>query len=103
MSISQEIAPGSTSIACGEYLDIPNIDQISKKLHSALESSDPIIFLDGESIERVDAAGLQLLTAFFNDAKSQGMTLHWHKPSDVLITASRLMGLSRVLDLEEEN
>ncbi len=100
MSTSPEIAPGSSSIVCGEYLDISNINQISEKLRSALDSNDPVTFLDGEAVERIDAAGLQLLTTFFKDAKSQGMTLHWHKPSDVLKTASRLTGLSGFLNLD---
>ncbi len=99
MSISQDTTTGSISIACGEYLDISNIGQISKKLRDALDSSDPTIFLDGEAVERADAAGLQLLAAFFKDAKSQGITLHWRKPSDALKTASRITGLSSLLDL----
>jgi len=102
MTDSQEMTAGSKSIVCGEYLDISHIGQLSDDLKGGLESSEPILFIDGEKVERVDAASLQLLAAFFKDAKSQGMALQWRKPSDALRNASRVMGLSNLLDLGAE-
>jgi len=100
MTASQEMTTESNSIDCGETLEIRNIAELSEKLRTALDSSDPIIFFDASKVDRVDAASMQLLATFFKDAQSQGMTLQWHKPSDALVETSRVLGLSRLLGLD---
>lgn len=94
-----ENANGSKSFVCAEYLDISSVGVLHEELKKLFNSEELVIFLDGENIEKADAAGLQLMAAFFKDAKTQGISLQWHKPSDALVNASRLIGLNSLLDL----
>jgi len=101
MSKPQDLASETTKIVCGANLDISNIEHLFEKLRNVLNSSDSNIYLDGESIERIDTASLQLLAAFFKDAKLQGVNLHWLNPSDALKSTCQLMGLSSFLGLDD--
>lgn len=87
-------------INCGDLLDIAKAADFHQELKAALGKGGEIV-LDAAEIERIDAAGLQLCTAFFHAAAARKVQARWQTPSGALIRAAALLGLSRELGLPE--
>ena len=86
------------SFSCGRSLDIPQAEKLQKRLLAALEKNCDIE-LTGESVERVDTAGLQLLLAFQKAVNQQGSKITWKLPSEILINSARKLGIAEELRL----
>lgn len=87
-----------TVVDCGASLDISQAMALHTRLTQLLTSGIPIIF-NAREVRRVDTAMLQMLTAFFRAARTQGITVAWREPSDILRDGSRLLGLAEELML----
>ncbi len=85
-------------IECNEALDISLVSDFKVLLQQASGQNSPIV-LDASQLERIDGAGLQLLTAFFQEAVESGLSVSWRNPADTLIYAANLTGLNDVLQL----
>ena len=85
-------------IDCGTSLTIDRAEEFLGRLQCVPEGLGNVT-LRTEVLERVDAAGLQMLIAFFKEARTRGMTVSCGQPSKVLIEAARLLGLSEELGL----
>jgi ABC-type transporter Mla MlaB component len=70
-------------------------DGLRGHLTEALRNVKPVT-LDARSVERVDAAGMQLLAAFVRDRAAHGLSVHIEQPSSALLEAQRLLGLERL-------
>ena len=57
------------------------------------------IVLDGQAVERIDTAALQLLALFRREVVTRGGAVHWREPSEALHDAAGLLGLTTLLDL----
>ncbi len=86
-------------ISCGEIMDITIVANFSTLFIQALKSGHAVV-LDAQHVERADTAALQLLCAFFNDARTQQQDIQWKNPSDTLCHSAALLGLSKMLNLE---
>lgn len=84
----------STLIVLPERVDISVVDSLYQRLQTALESGDPIE-IDAESVDRLDAAGVQLLMAFALRSKKQSIQIHWKSPSDAFLKSVRLLGVEQ--------
>jgi anti-anti-sigma regulatory factor len=62
-------------------------------------SAADAVVLDGQPVERVDTAALQLLALFCRERNARGGTLAWRDASDVLNEAAGLLGLAQILEL----
>jgi len=61
---------------------------------------DPLsVTLDITSLQRIDTAALQVITAFVRERAGQGRPLEWHGSQPVLTTAAQLLGLTSLLKL----
>lgn len=89
----------ASSVECGVSMDIASIHEMKETLEKALHSDDPVLFLNADQVERADAAALQLLAAFFDDAHKVGFNIQWHKPSAALQRSVSLLGLNEQLEL----
>jgi len=78
-------------------LNIRQVAELKEQLNNALSADD--IVLDASAIEVVDAAGLQLLLAFIQQARLKNITIKWGDLSDGFLNAVKLMGLSDGLGL----
>jgi len=78
-------------------LNIRQVAELKEQLNNAL-SADNIV-LDASAIEVVDAAGLQLLLAFIQQARLKNITIQWGDLSEGFLNAAKLMGLSDGLGL----
>lgn len=85
-------------IECDETLDV-SVASDFKALLQQVSAQDHPIVLDGSRIERVDGAALQLLAAFFLDARESGLDVAWRNPPDTLQDAAKNTGLKDILRL----
>lgn len=85
-------------IECKEGLDVSLVSDFKEFLKQAASQNLPVV-LDSASLERVDGAALQLLAAFFIEARASGMSVVWREPSAPLCRAAELSGLKEILDL----
>lgn len=84
-------------IALGEMLTIEQVGAMHAELGQHLGAKR--VALDAGALQRVDAAGLQLLTAFVRAAGDRGAQLEWRSPTAVLCDGARRLGLSTALRL----
>lgn len=89
----------SVCIPCGDSIDISVVAGFRTQLLEALGSGKSIE-LDASELERADTAGLQLLSAFIQEADSQQQTITWKDPSPALCESAALLGLSEFLHLD---
>ena len=90
---------GTHTINCSESMDISVVEAMQTQLIEALASGQNVV-LDAHQVERADTAALQVLSAFFQDAKTQAQKIDWKEPSDALCRSATLLDLSKFLDLE---
>lgn len=80
-------------------LGIREAVDLKTQLGSLLESGRGVV-LDASKVEKVDTSIMQLLTAFYRSAKTQGIEVKWKNPSDRMLRSAELLGLSTPLGLE---
>ena len=88
----------ATTIDFGEVLDISFAAKLHTQLKDEIEKNSTVNFITSE-LTRVDASCLQVLVSFMGYAKENEITVQWDSPSDVLVDATRLTGLSEALGL----
>ena len=100
MSMEDEAADSGMEmiVECNEALDVSLVADFKMLLQQASGQNSPIV-LDASQLERIDGAGLQLMTAFFQEAAESGLSVSWKNPTDALINAVDLTGLKEVLQL----
>jgi len=80
-------------------LTISDVGDFYEVCHQALENTGPFV-LDGEAIEVIDGAGLQMIGACVKEAIEQGREVRWQATSAALVRAAQVMGLDEILGLE---
>jgi anti-anti-sigma regulatory factor len=88
-------------LVLSENLTISQAVLLHKKLSKGLAAKLPLI-LNGEQVRQVDTAALQVVVAFCQAAREQGVTLHYQTPDDYLYLSLRLLGLGSVLEPNKE-
>jgi anti-anti-sigma regulatory factor len=71
-----------------------------KSLLLATVSPTSQVIIDGGAVQRVDTAGLQLLTAFALRETAAGRSIQWCASSDELRQSAARLGLLQVLALD---
>jgi ABC-type transporter Mla MlaB component len=71
---------------------------LEQSLASLLDEPQPIT-LDITALQRIDTAGLQVLTAFVRERASHGRTVEWRGTAPALTSAAHLLGLTSLLGL----
>ena len=77
--------------------DISTVADVQSDLKALLFNKKVII--DGEQVERIDAASLQLFYSFVEQAREKGVDIAWHAPSDILRHNAKLLGMEEALQL----
>lgn len=83
-----------------ESLTIAEVGDFHVELSQRLVSGGSVT-IDGEAVETIDGAGLQLLTAFIKDLAGRSATVSWAGASDVLRRSAGQMGVNSALRLDE--
>lgn len=97
-----DAAPSASAprcIPCEESLDISTVAELRALLLQALEGKQPVV-LEAAEITRIDTSALQVLVAFFQDARAQEIPVRWQAPSEVLRRSASLVGLTKLLELD---
>lgn len=78
---------------------IRDVNALHATLMSGLRDADHIR-IGAAALVQVDTAVLQLLCAFMLEARQRGVEVIWDPPSEALVSAARLLGVSGILGLE---
>jgi ABC-type transporter Mla MlaB component len=57
------------------------------------------VTLDISALQRIDTAGMQVITAFVRERTGHGRPVEWQGTAPVLAAAARLLGLTSLLKL----
>ena len=84
---------------CGDVLSIADVATVYGTLLRLL-AENKSVKIDCSQIERIDAAGLQLLYAFSKEAVVHGLALKCEPPSEAFIRRARLLGLAERMNID---
>ena len=87
-----------TSIDFGEVLDISFAAKLYAQLKDEVANNSTVKFLTSD-LTRIDTSCLQVLASFMSYANENEINVQWEAPNDVIKEASRLTGLTDVLEL----
>ena len=99
MSVNEEDMNEPMLVDLEDIFDITVAEKFRTTLLEALNHSKSIE-LKAEKIERADTSALQVLCAFFKDAKAKGIKVSWVNPTHALIESAKLLGLISALELQ---
>jgi len=57
--------------------------------------------IDGQALQVIDGAGMQLLLAFVKDAVARSLDVHWIGASSRLLGSARQLGVSKAMQLDQ--
>ena len=89
---------GPTSLCLAAEWLVSDASSLKQSLNGLLEQPLPVT-LDVSALQRIDTAGLQLITAFVQERARQGRSVEWHGSAPVLSSAAQLLGLTSLLRL----
>jgi ABC-type transporter Mla MlaB component len=84
-------------VELGSALGMREVEAVFEQL-KAVSEDQPVIF-NAPELERVDAAGLQLLAAYCQQASALGNAPQWRQSSESLCRAAELVDLSSAMNL----
>lgn len=88
-------------VALGTTQTIRDVARLRVELDELLAVATSVE-LDGGTLDRVDTAFLQLLTAFQRDAVARGIAVRWQATTPELVRVTQLLGLTQALALQEK-
>jgi anti-anti-sigma regulatory factor len=94
-------ATAESVFALPDTLTITDVGTLHKAFLPRLDQGTALV-LDGQAVERVDGAGLQLLTAVFKEAAARQLPVHWHAASEALRRGAAELGVDRLLGLGDD-
>lgn len=90
-------APHTAFALAAECL-VSGASTLKESLAGLLDEPQPIT-LDITALQRIDTAGLQVLTAFIRERAGNGRTVEWRGTAPALTSAAQLLGLTSLLKL----
>jgi ABC-type transporter Mla MlaB component len=88
----------STTLALAAECMVSGATSLKESLAGLLDEPLPVT-LDITALQRIDTAGLQVITAFVRDRAGHGRTVEWQGTAPALTTAAQLLGLTSLLRL----
>ena len=88
----------STTLALAAECMVSGASSLKESLAGLLDEPLPVT-LDITALQRIDTAGLQVITAFIRDRAGHGRTVEWQGTAPALTTAAQLLGLTSLLRL----
>jgi ABC-type transporter Mla MlaB component len=90
--------PASNTLALAAECTVSDSVSLKERLASLLEEPQAVT-LDITALQRIDTAGMQVITAFVRERAHHGRAVEWQGTAPVLATAARLLGLTSLLKL----
>jgi anti-anti-sigma regulatory factor len=94
--VEEETATGAFAIAA--ECTVADASSLKSGLAKLLDESASVT-LDISAVQRIDTAGLQVITAFIRERESQGRQVQWRGHAPAVTAAARLLGLGALLKL----
>jgi ABC-type transporter Mla MlaB component len=88
----------STTLALAAECLVSEATLLKESLAGLLDEPLPVT-LDISVLQRIDTAGLQVITAFVRERAGHGRTVEWQGNAPALTTAAQLLGLTSLLRL----
>ena len=90
--------PASTTLALAAECTVADADSLKERLAGLLDEPQPVT-LDIGALQRIDTAGMQVITAFVRERAGHGRPVEWQGTAPVLATAAQLLGLTFIFKL----
>lgn len=90
-------APRALALDLGSSCTLTEVAALRAACIAALDSKDPPV-IDGTRVERVDAAGVQVLVGFTIDCMERSVNFSWTGRSPQLAHAIHLLGVDALLE-----
>lgn len=87
------------AIDCGEMLTVTESAQLYATLLAELAEGH-VVAVDVSRIQRIDAAAIQVLLGFSQEAGLQGQSVDWGTPSEAFLESVALLGLEAEMGLQ---
>jgi ABC-type transporter Mla MlaB component len=87
-----------TTLALAAECMVSGASSLKESLAALLDEPLPVT-LDITTLQRIDTAGLQVITAFVRERAGHGRTVEWQGTAPALTTAAQLLGLTSLLGL----
>jgi ABC-type transporter Mla MlaB component len=88
----------STTLTLAAECMVSDAVTLKGQLAGLLDEPLPVT-LDVTALQRIDTAGLQVITAFVRERAGNGRPVEWQGTAPVLTTAAQLLGLTSLLGL----
>ena len=95
---SPTTAAPRTALALTAECLVSGASTLKESLAGLLDEPQPVT-LDITALQRIDTAGLQVLTAFIRERAGHGRTVEWRGTAPALTSAAQLLGLTALLRL----
>lgn len=99
--MTQNDTPASEPLKLGPA-SIRTAEELRNELAARLLNAGAVT-IDASTVERIDTASLQLLTAFVREMRAASRPVEWLGRSDALERAATVLGLSAALGLGTSN
>ena len=90
--------PVSTTLGLEAECLVAGASTLKESLAGLIDEPLPIT-LDITALQRIDTAGLQVLTAFVRERADHGRAIEWRGTAPALTAVAQLLGLTSVLGL----
>src|ERR1700737_1983716 len=90
--------PASNTLALAAECTVSDAGSLKERLAGLLDEPQAVT-LDITALQRIDTAGMQVITAFVRERAGHGRPVEWQGTAPVLATAARLLGLTSLLKL----
>lgn len=90
--------PSSSTLALAAECTVSDALSLKERLGALLDEPQTVT-LDITALQRIDTAGMQVITAFVRERAGHGRRVEWQGTAPVLATAARLLGLTSLLKL----
>lgn len=87
-----------TVVGLQSVFDIAQVTDAKTSFLEALERGEDIA-IDGGDVERIDAAGLQLLMAVFQEAAARSIQVSWLNKSSEIAASAKLINVATHIGL----
>ena len=95
---AEPVEKPSTTLALPAECLVSDAGSLKENLAALLDEPLPVT-LDIAALQRIDTAGLQVITAFVRERAGHGRTVEWQGTAPVMTTAAQLLGLTTLLRL----
>jgi ABC-type transporter Mla MlaB component len=90
--------PASNTLALAAECTVSDAASLKERLAGLLDKPQAVT-LDITALQRIDTAGIQVITAFDRERAGHGWPVEWQGNAPALAAAARLLGLTSLLRL----